>query len=184
MNKKLRLLVTDKCPNKCPMCCNNSWDFDKLPVVETFDYDEIMITGGEPLLYIGKVVNICKAIKTLDTYREKDTKIYLYTSVCNYEMLSYILQFIDGVVVTPHTKEAVKDLERMVFLFNKDAERTYNYLYDIKTKSLRLNLFSDMKDILSKEIDLSLWNVKGMKWIKDCPVPEGEDFKRIKTLWK
>lgn len=32
--EKLRLLVTTKCPNKCPMCCNNSWDFSKLPVVE------------------------------------------------------------------------------------------------------------------------------------------------------
>ena len=45
--EKLRLLVTTKCPNKCPMCCNNSWDFSKLPVVEHFNYKEIMITGGE-----------------------------------------------------------------------------------------------------------------------------------------
>jgi len=35
--EKLRLLVTTKCPNKCPMCCNNSWDFSKLPVVEHFN---------------------------------------------------------------------------------------------------------------------------------------------------
>ena len=49
--EKLRLLVTTKCPNKCPMCCNNSWDFSKLPVVEHFNYKEIMITGGEPLLF-------------------------------------------------------------------------------------------------------------------------------------
>ena len=27
MNKKLRLLVTAKCHNKCPMCCNNQFDF-------------------------------------------------------------------------------------------------------------------------------------------------------------
>ena len=52
--EKLRLLVTTKCPNKCPMCCNNSWDFSKLPVVEHFNYKEIMITGGEPLLFPGK----------------------------------------------------------------------------------------------------------------------------------
>ena len=25
MNKKLRLLVTAKCHNKCPMCCNNQF---------------------------------------------------------------------------------------------------------------------------------------------------------------
>lgn len=50
MNKKLRLLVTAKCHNKCPMCCNNQFDIEKIPVVDRFDYDEISITGGEPLL--------------------------------------------------------------------------------------------------------------------------------------
>lgn len=46
MNKKLRLLVTTQCPNKCPMCCNNSWDFSKLPVVDRWNYEQIMLTGG------------------------------------------------------------------------------------------------------------------------------------------
>ena len=50
MNKKLRLLVTAKCHNKCPMCCNNQFDFEKIPVVDRLDYEEISITGGEPLL--------------------------------------------------------------------------------------------------------------------------------------
>ena len=50
MNKKLRLLVTAKCHNKCPMCCNNQFNFKKIPVVDRLDYDEISITGGEPLL--------------------------------------------------------------------------------------------------------------------------------------
>ena len=54
-NKKLRLLLTTKCPNKCPMCCNNSWDFSKLPVVERWNYEQIMFTGGEPLLYPSNV---------------------------------------------------------------------------------------------------------------------------------
>ena len=31
--------------------------------------------------------------------------------------------------------------------------------------------------------DLSLWQVKDMEWVKDCPVPEGEDFRRINSLW-
>lgn len=42
MNKKLRLLLTTRCPNKCPMCCNNSWDFSRLPVVERWDYEQIV----------------------------------------------------------------------------------------------------------------------------------------------
>lgn len=39
MNKKLRLLLTTRCPNKCPMCCNNSWDFSRLPVVDRWVKD-------------------------------------------------------------------------------------------------------------------------------------------------
>ena len=27
------------------MCCNNQFDFDKLPVVDRWDYDEIMISS-------------------------------------------------------------------------------------------------------------------------------------------
>ena len=43
MNKKLRLLVTAKCHNKCPMCCNNQFDFEEIPVGDRLDYDEISI---------------------------------------------------------------------------------------------------------------------------------------------
>lgn len=28
-----------------------------------------------------------------------------------------------------------------------------------------------------------MWKVKDMQWIKDCPVPEGEDLRRINTLF-
>lgn len=53
----------------------------------------------------------------------------------------------------------------------------------IKGKSLRLNLSADMKLLLPEHIDLSLWNIKEMEWVKDCPVPQGKDFRRIKELW-
>ena len=45
MNKKLRLLVTATCHNRCPLCCNKQFKFDEIPVVDRFDYEEIMITG-------------------------------------------------------------------------------------------------------------------------------------------
>lgn len=77
--EKLRLLVTTKCPNKCPMCCNNSWDFSKLPVVEHFNYKEIMITGGEPLLFPEKLANLAESIKTVQklAYGNKGKLFYI-----------------------------------------------------------------------------------------------------------
>lgn len=128
-NRKLRLLVTTDCPNHCPLCCNNSWDFSKLPSVTSFDYDEVMIT--------------------------------------------------DGIVLTPHSKDDVKRFIRL-------NERLRMYLAEnpqLKS-SLRLNLFKNIKDMLPEDIDLSIWKVKDIEWIKDCPVPKGEDFKRLSILWK
>ena len=69
------------------MCCNNQFDFDKLKRVEHFDYDEIMITGGEPLLFPNRVAELARAIKTTDSIlypQEKAPKIYVYTSVASY----------------------------------------------------------------------------------------------------
>jgi hypothetical protein len=37
---------------------------------------------------------------------------------------------------------------------------------------------------LPENVGLSLWQVKDIKWVKDCPVPEGEDFRRIAKLWE
>lgn len=146
--EKLRLLVTTKCPNKCPMCCNNSWDFSKLPVVEHFNYKEIMITGGEPL----------------------------YTALA--DMLPNYIRYFDGVVYTPHS---VNDVHSLL--------EANNFLLDYKdelmeSKSLRLNLFPDIKKHIPDNTDLSLWKVKDMQWIKDCPVPADEEFKRVAELWE
>ena len=97
--EKLRLLVTTKCPNKCPMCCNNSWDFSKLPVVEHFNYKEIMITGGEPLLFPEKLANLAESIKTVQklAYGNKG-KLFLYTALA--DMLPNYIRYFDGVVYT------------------------------------------------------------------------------------
>ena len=48
---KLRLLVTEECNRHCPGCCNNNWDLKSLSVCKSYrDYEQILITGGEPLL--------------------------------------------------------------------------------------------------------------------------------------
>lgn len=152
-NRKLRLLVTTDCPNHCPMCCNNQFDFDKLKRVEDFDYDEIMITRGEPLLFPRKVEELARSIKR-------------------------ILNVVDGVVLTPHSKE---DVQRFIST-NRSLGIHFKY-YSNRHPSLRLNLFKNIKDMLPEDIDLSLWQVKDIEWIKDCPVPKGEDFRRLPNLW-
>ena len=148
-NRKLRLLVTTDCPNHCPLCCNNSWDFSKLPSVTSFDYDEVMITGGEPLLFVDKVVKLARSIKTLSPilYPEEDApKIYVYTSIAAYFPIRQLLNVVDGIVLTPHSKDDVKRFIRL-------NERLRMYLAEnpqLKS-SLRLNLFKNIKDKVHSE---------------------------------
>jgi molybdenum cofactor biosynthesis enzyme MoaA len=50
--KKLRLLVTERCARSCSGCCNHDWDLAALPTCESYaGYDEVLLTGGEPMLY-------------------------------------------------------------------------------------------------------------------------------------
>lgn len=187
MNKKLRLLVTAKCHNKCPMCCNNQFDFEKIPVVDRLDYDEISITGGEPMLTIESCDKVLQLVHSFMRSRKAIgmpiPKFYLYTAFFDFDTIALSSFAFDGICLTPHSKV---DVEKFIDINNKmlaqknsgDADEEFD-----PNCSFRLNLFADMKALLPKDIDLSLWKVKEMEWIKDCPVPEGEDFRRIAKLF-
>jgi hypothetical protein len=165
--KTLRLLVTKQCGKGCEGCCNKDWDLDNLPVVEHFNYDEILITGGEPLSdeNIDKTEIILQGINVL--FPKENRKIYVYTSNPSYLR---ILNFCNGVTLSIHNE---KDLKR--FLFWKPWLEFYD------NKSLRLNIFKGIN--LPKGLDLSKWTVKdNIEWIKDCPLPENEVFMRLQNI--
>lgn len=175
MNKKLRLLITGRCPNNCELCCNKQFDLNSIPIVDRFDYEEIMITGGEPLLFIDKVERLIKSIRNIETIQGKEySKIFVYTADCSNHLID-ILHYVDGIVVTPHDKRAVE-------YFININDWILKHKVVCLCKSIRLNLFPNIKEML-KDVDLSMWQVKDIEWIKDCPIPEGEDFKRIAKLW-
>lgn len=141
--EKLRLLVTTKCPNKCPMCCNNSWDFSKLPVVEHFNYKEIMITGGEPLLFPEKLANLAESIKTVQklAYGNKG-KLFLYTALA--DMLPNYIRYFDGVVYTPHS---VNDVHSLL--------EANNFCWTTKMNLWKVNLFGSIFFLILKSIFLT-----------------------------
>ena len=172
-NKKLRLLVTGKCPHKCPMCCNNQFNLLNVPVVDRLDYNEVMITGGEPLLFPTRVTQLANGMRHLCG---ATTKFYVYTSVAKVPIFLHVLNDVDGIVLTPHTESDVMSFVRLNNELLAHPELTYN-------KSLRLCLFPDVKEQIPAFVDFSMWKVKDIVWKKDCPLPEGEDFRRLPNLF-
>lgn len=177
INKKLRLLVTTYCPNNCPLCCNKGWDFSKLPVVDRWDYEEVMITGGEPLTFIPDIVFLIEDIRAIQYAMGVNSKIYVYTAIADKGNFFPALEVADGIVYTPHSKEDVKKFINLNHILLQDPRWSAN-------KSLRLNLFPNIKAMLPEGTDLSKWQVKDIEWIENCPVPKGEDFRRINKLWE
>lgn len=180
MNKKLRLIVTDWCHNQCPMCCNNKFNMMQLPVVNHWDYDEVMITGGEPSAFANKVRELVESIRVLDSVSGKSRKIYMYTAVYSSTSVAYLLDCLDGIVASPHNQ---RDLIQFVELVKQIEWEELKGYQDYSDKSFRLNLFPEIKKLLPPDLDLSKWQVKDMEWLDDCPIPVGEDLRRIDKLF-
>jgi len=164
--KKLRLLLFSECDRSCRGCCNKDWDLTALPECTDYTgYDEIILTGGEPLLRPDLVRRTIHEILA-----QTEAPIYLYTAKVNGPAIfERILALLDGVTLTLHSRKDVKEFK----ILN-------NYLLQTQLpgKSLRLNVFAG---ISLTGIDLSLWTVKkNIKWIKDCPLPVEEVFMRLK----
>lgn len=174
--KKLRLLVTDVCNNKCPMCCNKQFYVNDIPIVDRWDYDEIMITGGEPLLFPNNLERLCNGVRELTNAMGLHPKIYIYTSRCEWGYIDMAIRsYADGFVVAPHSKD---DIAFFKETNNKLLRRQYG---KYKSCSLRLKVFDEIKNALPE--NLSVWDVSRAEWIENCPVPKGEDFRRIAELW-
>jgi hypothetical protein len=166
--KKLRLLLFEECNRKCRGCCNKSWDLANLPICEDYrQYDQILLTGGEPLLYPEIVMEA-----VYDIREQTNAPIYLYTAKTdNLDVFGRVLNIVNGITVTLHTTS--RDI--VPFALLNAGLRLTNKARD---KNMRLNVFHN---VLSPKNALPIWKVKkNIKWIKNCPLPEGEVFMKYK----
>ena len=165
MNKKLRFIVTYDCPRNCEGCCNK--DFSpppkiSMPQVLSGIYKEIYITGGEPLLYPKDLVNFLIKSRIF----QPETKLFLYSAEAS-NLLNWvkILPYLNGLTFTLHED---KDFDALLDL-QECLEDLSQYL---PQQSLRLNNFT-------KKYVAHYWETKQVEWIKNCPLPKGEDIYRL-----
>lgn len=175
----LRLLLFKDCNRNCRGCCNKGFDLDSLPPLDPYlygsfqGYDNIILTGGEPMLDPFLIKKMVTAIRT-----QTGTPIILYTAKYDNprELLS-ILKLVDGLTVTLHTPKDVTAFSVFNNLVNQDVDF-------FKEKSLRLNVFYNVP-LKTLKNNLQLWKVKkNIHWIKDCPLPSNEVFKRLNLTFK
>lgn len=165
---KARLIVTYKCNRDCPGCCNKNWKYDPAQEIDNYDYEEIIITGGEPLLFLEKVIELIKDIRT-----KSSAKILLYTAQSR--QIMKILNLVDGVCLTLHEQADVHSFNYFVWE-NKDRLAKAN-------KSLRLNVFKEAM-VNTHVYTLGLFKVKdNIEWLKDCPLPSDEKLFKLKELF-
>ena len=175
----IRLLVTKNCNRSCSGCCNKDHNLDGLPVFDT-DYfkkhkkeiKNIVITGGEPLLYQNKLSDF------LIAHHEWDVKWIVYTAkIDNYFNNIGFMGLIDGLTLTFHDQSDVDKAKEFI-------ERQYFKPFSRSTKSLRLNVFKGIDITSIPEKHLSIWKVKtGIEWIENCPLPKNEIFMRLSKFW-
>lgn len=161
----LRLLLLEECNRRCKGCCNKDWDLPNLPKVETFSgYKTIMLTGGEPMLVPERIKYTTAGIRC----QNPTAKVVVYTAKTDdSDALIDVLRHVDGLTVTLHVQKDVGHFRAF------DAARKRAGLTN---KSLRLNVFANVELGTVPEG----WDVKqGIKWIKDCPLPTNEEFRRL-----
>jgi organic radical activating enzyme len=159
--RKARLLFTEDCNRRCKGCCNRNWKGEpavEKTIEELREYDEIYITGGEPMLYVDALNYLIGRLRTATN------KIFLYTAM-PYPQHEFIPLMIglDGCTVTLHNYA-----DRQKFIDN-----FYNRTM-FAGKSMRLNVFPKGKF----DVDDS-WDVRPKVWITDAPLPEGEEFVKL-----
>ena len=68
MKKTARVIITSKCDRKCPGCCNSKLDYTSLAkviggITALKDYEEVVITGGEPMINPAQLYTVIKMLR-------------------------------------------------------------------------------------------------------------------------
>ena len=166
MYKKLRLLLFEECNRNCEGCCNKDWNLKTLPIAKDFyNYNKIMVTGGEPMLRPKYLINTLINLR----YKAPNALLILYTAKVDDLLHTFkVLKFIDGMTLTLHEQSDVKYLVKFDILLSKSNFYLNEYF--------RLNVFKGIK--IPKL--LNNWKIKeNVEWIKNCPLPKDEIFMRL-----
>ncbi|MEY8429262.1 4Fe-4S cluster-binding domain-containing protein [Lachnospiraceae bacterium 48-42] len=172
MKKTARVIVTYRCDRKCENCCNEHIrNVPEVQFEDLLEYDEIVITGGEPMLFAPRVVELVHRLRD----RRFRGRIWLYTATFNEDHWAHrmLIRDVDGITYTFHAEYTNRDISRLKdlteFLNSGGFPGSYRLMVDSRV----------MRDISLQDIKgIRKWtDIKALVW-KDgaCPVPEHEEL--------
>ncbi len=172
MKKTARVIVTYRCDRKCENCCNEHIrNAPEVQFEDLLEYDEIVITGGEPMLIAMRVFGLVHRL--LD--RKFRGRIWLYTATFNANSWEHkmLIRYVDGITYTFHADYTNRDISRLKdlteFLNSGGLSGSYRLMVDSRV----------MRDISLQDIKgIRKWtDIKALVW-KDgaCPVPQHEEL--------
>lgn len=176
--KIARIIVTEKCNRNCHLCCmkmpftTSNKKYLNLDTIK--NYDQIIITGGEPLLLEDNLIQILRQI----TWKNFHTPMFLYTAIFNTALIQ-CYNYFKGITYTMHQDSTDKDylnFERFEWFSIKNRLP--------ETKSIRLAVISGIKNLIINPKAWSFIKVKQMmtkeELIQKSPtkngLPEGEEL--------
>ena len=178
MKKTARVIVTYDCPRACQSCCNKHiGDVPQVKFEDLLSYEEVVITGGEPMLLAPRVVEMIHRLRA----NGFTGKIWLYSSSVKVSRWAdkAVLKEVDGVTYTVHFKPSVNDL--------RDARKLSDFIFenlDNRTHKRSDRLLIDSRccpEALFSIIGVGFadhWSkVESLQWREDeCPLPENEEL--------
>jgi hypothetical protein len=153
-------------------CCNQQ-DIIKQAVKvssikELLAFDEIIITGGEPMLIPNELALFLHNLRRNHGYTGK---IYLYTALYNKKLQPEymdLMNYINGIHFTIHYEAADQEI--------MELKQLSELLQKIRDSSFRLSIDTRLYEKYDfYNIDLSAWSVvRRMKWLDNCQLPDDE----------
>lgn len=155
--KTLRLILWRDCNRNCPKCPNKN-----LPPQPPFDgdftkYDEIILTGGEPLMRPYDLYRVVDEIR-----QQTDVPVYMYTALAAAYPIGELLKYIQGITFTVYDRLGMAALGRL---------NDHLVASNLTDKSLRLIVFGA---IPIPQIVKLFWEWEYREYKDDCPIAPNE----------
>lgn len=151
---------------------DNPIDVEELPVVESFDYDEIVITGGDFLRYKYQLRYLCRGIKDMFRCMGKKVSVLIHTYRGSWSDLDVIRSDINGLVYSPRSNEGLKYFREVNNKLMKDIVVRDNY-----KNYLIVN--EDIIDGLPE--NTRCWQKETVQSFNDTATQT--DFRRVASFW-